>query len=55
MKRCNFYLDDVDERLLKEASELYCLSRAAVLRLLIRKYLKVALEQAKAQQKGEAA
>jgi len=47
MKRCNFYLEDVDIKLLKEASDLYRLSQAAVLRLLIRKYLKAAIQQAK--------
>lgn len=53
MKRCNFYLDDIDQKLLKEAADTYRISQAAVLRLLVRKYLKAALEQAK--QKDEAA
>lgn len=47
MRRCNFYLDDVDEKLLKEAAKLYNLSQAAVLRLLIRKYLRAAINAAK--------
>jgi len=39
MKRCNFYLDEIDTRLLERASKKMNLSQAAILRLLIRKYV----------------